>query len=95
MVDAAGDVIDLTAASSVKFIMKSSDTGVVAVNAAATIVTAASGAVRYDWADGDTDLEGTYEAEFQALFVVSSEDVHQTSPVSDFITVTIYRDLAD
>lgn len=58
--------INLTGAS-VKFHLRKPD-GTVAVNAAATIVTAASGIVRYQWVTGDTAVAGTHLREWEITF---------------------------
>lgn len=56
----AGAAFDLTG-SSVKFQMRLRGSSTLKVDAAAVIVTAASGTVRYDWASADVDTPGEYE----------------------------------
>lgn len=58
-----GSPIDLTGAS-VRFRM-SRGNGTVIVDAVANIDDEATGQVSYDWADGDTDLVGTFFREWQ------------------------------
>ncbi len=56
--DGAGDVIDLSAAD-VMFHMKSMNTGLAVVNAAATVLApGTAGRVEYSWLAGDTDEAG-------------------------------------
>jgi len=54
-----GAVFDLTG-STVKFKMRLQPSGTLKVNAAATVVTAAAGTVRYDWQATDVDTVGLY-----------------------------------
>lgn len=66
---ADGVAVDLSSGvSSVRYNMRSKVTGAAKVDAAATIVTAASGIVKYQWVAGDTDTPGLYNAEFEVLF---------------------------
>lgn len=87
--DGDGDVIDLTDAS-VRFHMRSS-AGTVVTDAAAVIVTAASGLVRYDWSASDTQAVGTYQAEFEVTY---ADATIETFPNSGYIRVQIGDDIA-
>ena len=57
-----GGVINLTAANSVRVIMKS---GATIVSGDCDVVDATNGEVEYVWAVGDTNIPGTYEVEFE------------------------------
>ena len=70
LVDENGDPVDLTDATC-KFHM--SKGGVVKVDAAATIVTPATGIVRYDWVTADTDEAGEYDAEWEVTYTTGTK----------------------
>lgn len=81
---------DLTTATAVKFIMKTAQGNTLKVNAAAAIVDAAGGVVRYDWLAIDTAVPGEYLAEWQATFAGGKV---QTFPTLNYHTITILADL--
>lgn len=85
--NADGTAIDLTDAT-VDFHM--SLNGVNVVDAAAVVVTALSGIVRYDWAAADTDTPGTYDIEWEITFVDASI---RTVPNSRHDKLVIYPEL--
>lgn len=85
-----GVPVDLTSATSVKFIMKAVQGNTVKVNTAAVIVTPASGVVRYDWLATDTDTPGDYVAEWQVLWPSAKA---QTFPTLTYHTITVLADL--
>lgn len=58
-----GVAVDLTS-STVTFTLRKPGFPTAKVSASATIVTAASGIVEYQWAAGDTDEAGTYIGQF-------------------------------
>lgn len=63
-----GTIVDLTSATSPKFIMRLSsaaDGSTPKINATATVVSGPAGTLRYTWAGTDTDTAGTYTAEFE------------------------------
>jgi hypothetical protein len=63
--------------------------GGVATRAACTIVTAASGIVRYDWSATDTLTAGTYDLEFEAT--ISGKKM--TFPNAGYLQLIIEADL--
>lgn len=84
--------IDLTNAVDVYFIMRLVGSQTVKVNAPASIVIPMeSGFVRYDWAVGDTDTPGQYQAEWEIHWpgVLGS----QTVPTLTYHTIDILADL--
>lgn len=88
--DANGTAIDVTGAS-VRFHMRSIGGTSTVVDAAATIVTAASGIVRYDWDAADTASIGSYQAEFEVTYADASVE---TFPNDGYIRVEIKDDIA-
>lgn len=80
--------VDLTSATGVRFIMKTGST--IKVDAAAVIITAASGIVEYRWLAVDTDTSGTYNVEFEVNWAGEKE----TFPSTGYFTATISDDLA-
>lgn len=63
-----GTIVDLTAATSPKFIMRRANTTdplTPKISATATVVNGPAGTLRYAWSGTDTDTAGTYLAEFE------------------------------
>jgi len=79
-----GSAVDLTDAT-VKFHMGS------VIDAPATIVDALTGNVRYDWVAADTEVAGTYKAEFEVTF---SDGSIQTFPNQDYLQIVIGEEVA-
>lgn len=65
------EIVDLTDFSTPTFHMWNKRTREVIVDAAATIVSATGGLLRYSWAAADTDIPGLYEAEFGLVYTGS------------------------
>jgi len=84
-----GSPINLVGAT-VKFIMADKATGAVKVNAAAVIVDAAAGIVRYDWLSTDSATAASYQAEWQ---ITDSGGGIRTVPTTTYITVDVLADL--
>lgn len=83
-------VVDLTGAT-LRFHMRvpgSSGTG--KVEAAATVVTAATGAVKYVWAGTDTDTAGEYYGEFQVTW---GDTRKETFPNNGQLLIVVTADL--
>jgi hypothetical protein len=59
--------MDLSGASSVKFIMRRSGSAQAKVNADMTVLEAAEGTVQYDWQAGDTNTTGDYLCEVEVV----------------------------
>lgn len=87
-----GFLVDLTMATAIHFIMRLRDapSGAPKVNAPAVVVDAAQGAVRYDWAAGDTDTPGVYLAEWQVTY---ADGRKQTFPTLTYHVITVLADL--
>ena len=86
--DADGNAVDITG-SSVRFHMLDKD-DVVVVDAAATIVSAANGQVRYDWQAADTDVAGAFKGEFEVTY---STGYIESFPNTSHIPIRIFKDL--
>jgi hypothetical protein len=88
--DSDGVSVDLTGAS-VRFHMRNANGGILVVNKPATIVTAASGIVDYNWDAEDTTVVGQFEIEFEVTF---PDGGIQTFPNQGYGTVVVADDLA-
>lgn len=84
--DAAG-AKNLAGASGVTFAMKS---GTTVKSGAAVIEDSLGGVVRYDWAVGDTNTVGVYDAEF----VVTESSKQQSFPNDRYISVEVKAEIA-
>lgn len=87
---AAAAAIDLTTASSVKFAMRNRNGGAIKVDAAATVVSAAAGTVKYQWAGTDTDTAGIFDGEWQITWPAGK----QTVPGGGYDTIQVTTDIA-
>jgi hypothetical protein len=77
-------LLDLTTASGVKFQMRQDNDRHYTVDADADIVSAASGAVSYDWEEGDLNVPGEYIAQWEITW---SDDTVQTTDPPNTILV--------
>ena len=89
LTDINGTAINLADAS-VQFHMKNLTNSEVVVDEAASIVTAASGIVRYDWQAADTAKAGIYSCEFEVTY---SDASIETFPNDEQIIVSIEGEL--
>lgn len=87
--DANGNAINLVGAS-VRFHMRKMHGANPVIDAEATVVTAASGIVRYNWLAADTATVGTYQAEFEVTYADASIE---TFPNGGYIDVQIIDDI--
>lgn len=87
--DANEAAVDITAAS-VRFHMRPVGSTTVTVDAAAVIVDAENGIVRYEWDAADTDTVGSYQAEFEVTYL---EGDIETFPNNGYIRVEIIDDI--
>ena len=87
--DASGAAVDITGAS-VRFHMRQIGSTQVKVDAAATIVSALDGTVRYNWIAADTADIGSYQAEFEVTYADASIE---TFPNDGYIRVEITDDI--
>ena len=88
--NASGSAIDLTGAS-VRFHMRTISGSSIVVDAAATIVTALSGIVRYSWTAPDTATIGSYQGEFEVTY---ADATIETFPNDGYISIEIIDDIA-
>lgn len=74
----------------VNFILTSAVGVAPKVNAAAVLVDAASGIVRYDWAATDTNTPGSYLGEWQVTW---PDGRKQTFPTESYHVISVLADL--
>lgn len=90
LLDGNGLAVDITGNLGVTFHMRNSE-GTVVIDTAATVVTAGSGIVRYDWLAADTATAGTFQAEFEVTY---SDGKIETFPNASYIEIVITDDIA-
>jgi hypothetical protein len=91
--DNDGAPVNLTAADSVRLILKHTDTDTV-IEGAANVDDAAAGDVSYDWAAGDTDEAGEYEGEWEVTWDAgATPPLIQTFPNDSYFSLEMKADL--
>ena len=87
-----GTIVDLTTATSVKFVMRAETGATAAVNAAAAInAPATNGSVSYTFLATDTAIAGTYQVEFVVTYTGGAVEV---LPGDGYYSVVIQPDLS-
>lgn len=76
--------LDLSTAASLKFQMRKPDDRRFTVNAAAAVVNASTGRVKYSWAANDLAVPGDYDVQFEVTW---DDGVIQTQALPGRITV--------
>jgi FlaG/FlaF family flagellin (archaellin) len=84
--DSSGDPVDLTD-TSVSFVMQPVGGDTKTISAMATIDDPTNGMVSYNWADGDTQTAGYYNAEF--IVSDSSTQTDETFPNTQYISIKV------
>lgn len=87
--DATLEPVDLTG-TTLRFIMSASTTATPTVDQPAELVDAVNGRVRYLWQTGDTDIIGSYKAEFEVTW---PDGTYETFPNKIYINVKVVADL--
>lgn len=82
--DGSGNPIDLTGAS-VQFNLRQARAGDLLIDNGMTIADASNGLVRYSWADGETDVNGRYRAEFIVTYGDGSIETFPNSGYHDVV----------
>lgn len=88
--DGSGDPINLDG-TAVRFHMRPVGSSEIKVDAAASVISALSGIVRYTWSPADTDTFGAFYADFEVTY---SDGSIETFPNNEFITINIVGDEA-
>jgi hypothetical protein len=92
-IDGVTSAINLTGASSVKFLMKHS-TGSPVISGLCTVLDATQGQVRYTWVSGDTNTIGTYDAEFEITWAAGDiETVPNGLGTQTYFSIEVKADL--
>lgn len=83
------DPVDLTGCR-VEFSMRHLTTGRFTLRREAAIQDAAAGEVRFDWQPGDTDVAGSYRAEFKVTY---PDGRRATFPNAGYIKIFLMKDI--
>lgn len=86
----AGVAVDLTGGT-VKFLMRTRAGAAAKIDAAAVIVNAVLGTVRYDWGATDTDTASTFQGEFEWT---QAGGKLETFPNAGYLEIVIGDDVA-
>ena len=87
---------DTVSQATVRFQMQKVGDDTLTVDAGATVKDAPNGIVAYEWASGDTDVEGSYIAEFDVDYDGRTGDLFEgdeTFPNNDYLRVRVEEDL--
>lgn len=90
LVDASGNAINLTTATTVTMVMRLQSGSAPKISKTATITNAATGAVSYSWTTQDTDTAGRYDVEWVVNW--NSGDV-QRFPIQGYQSISVEEDL--
>src|SRR5689334_4269609 len=82
--------VNLTGILGVRFIMTNKTTNEVKVDAAASVLDAPNGLVKYSWEEVDTDEAGNYKGEFEVEF---SDGRLETFPNDKYLNIKVVVDL--
>lgn len=82
--------VALTLASSVKMLMRMVGTTTAKINAAASILYAATGIIAYPWSASDLNTVGEFEAEVEVTWV---DGTVETFPNDGFNTILVVDDI--
>ncbi len=85
-----GMPIDLSAAVSVRALVRHATTQMLAVDRVVPVVSATGGMVQIVWVTGETAIDGPYEVEFEITWPGGRP---QTVPSNGFFNFLIYPDL--
>lgn len=89
-VDGEDVAVDLTLATSVKFLMRPAAGGAAKVSKAAAITDAVNGVVTYTWEAANTDTVDAFEAEIEVTW---NDGGIETFPAEGYISVDITDDI--
>lgn len=81
--------VDLTGCT-VRFIMRALGSATTKVAAAAVVMDADDGEVRYSWGSTDLDTAGSYRGEFE---VTDADGKKRTFPSEDYIAIRVWDDM--
>lgn len=85
----SGDPVDLINAT-VQFHMRAIGSTVVKVDAAAVIIDESLGLVQYNWIAADTNVIGSYQAEFEVTY---PDGTIETFPNNAYVRIEIIDDI--